>query len=111
MLATTTLTALTPAADATAKTSGLALLGHGEVISAKQLLALASEAEVIPVVLNDSGGILAYGTGRRLATRGQRLALAARDGGCSFPGCDRPAAWTEVQVKPRSDGTRVILDA
>src|SRR3954470_20720926 len=92
VLATTTITELTTAAEA----SGLALLGHGQVISAKALLALAGEAEVLPVVFTDTGGILAYGTGRRLATRGQRLALAARDGGCSFPGCDRPAAWTEV---------------
>src|SRR4051794_36027507 len=92
VLATTTITDLTTAAE----TSGLALLGHGQVVSAKALLALAGEAEVLPVVFTDTGGILAYGTGRRLATRGQRLALAARDGGCSFPGCDRPAAWTEV---------------
>src|SRR4051794_36158999 len=96
VLATTTITDLTTAAE----TSGLALLGHGQVISARQLLALAAEAEVLPVVFTDTGGILAYGTGRRLATRGQRLALAARDGGCSFPGCDRPAAWTEVHHVP-----------
>src|SRR4051812_31628952 len=96
VLATTTITDLTTAAEATPKTGGLALLGHGQVVSAKALLALAGEAEVLPVVFTDTGGILAYGTGRRLATRGQRLALAARDGGCSFPGCDRPAAWTEV---------------
>jgi len=77
-------------------TSGLALLGHGQIVSVPTLLRMAAEAEVIPVVLSDAGGVLAYGRERRLATKGQRLALAARDGGCCFPGCDRPASWTEV---------------
>ena len=77
-------------------TAGLARLGHGEQISIKTLLTMAGDAEVIPVIFNDTGGILSYGRGKRLADRGQRLALAARDGGCCFPGCDRPAAWAEV---------------
>ena len=76
--------------------AGLARLGHGEQISISTLLTMAGDAELIPVIFNDTGGILAYGRGKRLADRGQRLALAARDGGCCFPGCDRPAAWSEV---------------
>jgi len=32
----------------------------------------------------------------RLATPAQRLALTARDRGCTRPGCDIPAAWCEV---------------
>ncbi len=109
VLATTTISELTTAAaKATAQagygeldlaglgSAGLARLGHGDQISIATLLAMAGDGEVIPVVFNDTGGILAYGRGKRLADRGQRLALAARDGGCCFPGCDRPAAWTEV---------------
>jgi len=79
-----------------APSSGLAVLGHGQVVPIADLLRMAGEAEIVPVVLCDGGGVLAYGRERRLATKGQRLALAARDGGCSFPGCDRPAAWCEV---------------
>jgi hypothetical protein len=75
---------------------GLARLGHGQNISAKALLQMACDAKVIPVIFNETGGILAYGQRRRLASKGQRLALAARDGGCCYPGCDRPAAWCEV---------------
>jgi hypothetical protein len=90
ILARATLTELTTGA-------GTASTGHGSPLSITQLLALAGgDAEIIPVVVNQAGGVLGYGRGRRLASRGQRLALAARDGGCSFPGCDRPAAWTEV---------------
>ena len=78
------------------RSGGLAVLGHGQLITAKSLLAMACEARIVPVVFNDAGGVLAYGRTQRLATAHQRLALAARDGGCSFPGCDRPAPWTEV---------------
>jgi hypothetical protein len=79
-----------------ADTAGLGYLAHGQAISASALLHLACDAQIVPVVFSDTGGILAYGRERRLASVGQRLALAARDGGCSFPGCDRPPAWTEV---------------
>jgi hypothetical protein len=79
-----------------ADTAGLAHLAHGQAISASALLHLACDAQIVPVIFSDTGGILAYGRERRLASVGQRLALAARDGGCSFPGCDRPPAWTEV---------------
>jgi hypothetical protein len=77
-------------------TSRLAMLGHGQLISARSLLAWACEAQVVPVVFNDSGGVLSYGRTRRYASPGQRLALAARDRGCTFPGCERPPAWCEA---------------
>jgi hypothetical protein len=109
ILAVTTVTELFPRTGTGAATStitgadaraaagaGLAMTGHGELISLERLLRCAGDAEIVPVVLDQAGGVLAYGRGRRLASRGQRLALAARDGGCSFPDCDRPAAWTEV---------------
>ena len=51
---------------------------------------------MIPVVFDAAGGILSYGQQRRLASCGQRHALAARDQGCSFPGCTRPPAWCEA---------------
>ncbi len=36
------------------------------------------------------------GISQRLFTARQRIGLAARDGGCRFPGCDRPPSWTEA---------------
>jgi hypothetical protein len=31
-----------------------------------------------------------------VVTAAQRAALLVRDGGCVFPGCDRPLAWCEA---------------
>lgn len=33
---------------------------------------------------------------RRLATVAQRRAIAVRDGGCVFPGCDSPPSWSDM---------------
>jgi hypothetical protein len=75
---------------------GVARTGHGDQISISRLLAMSGDAAILPIICDQAGGLVAFGRGRRLASPGQRLALAARDGGCSFPGCDRPAAWCEV---------------
>lgn len=48
---------------------------------------------------------LALGREKRLFTSRQREALVARDGGCRFPKCDRPASWTETHhTTPWSEG-------
>ena len=39
---------------------------------------------------------LNVGREQRLFTKRQRIALAARDGGCMWPTCDRPPSWTEA---------------
>src|SRR5206468_3078661 len=31
---------------------------------------------------------------RRVAPASTRVALEQRDGGCAWPGCDRPSSWT-----------------
>ena len=72
--------------------TGLVSTGHGALISAQLALTLLGEARIIPVVQDPNGQILAYGSSRRFFTEGQRLAMIARDQGCSFPGCDQPPA-------------------
>jgi Domain of unknown function (DUF222)/HNH endonuclease len=66
------------------------LLGSGESITAGELRRLACDAEILPVVLGGASEILDVGRGQRLATPAIRLALDLRDGGCVFPGCDKP---------------------
>jgi hypothetical protein len=51
---------------------------------------------VIGIAFDDDGQSLNVGREQRLHTAKQRIALAARDGGCRFPACDRPLSWTEA---------------
>ena len=75
-------------------------VGHGRTadgtaIPTAKLLQLANSAEIIPTVLTASGAVLDLGRTRRIASRSQTLALIARDGGCSFPGCAHPPQYCE----------------
>lgn len=90
----TILVRMTPADLAAGQ--GLALTSRGDRLPIPDLVAAAGDAEIVPTLFGSDGALLALGRTRRLASRAQRFALAARDGGCSFPGCDRPPAWTEV---------------
>ena len=67
-----------------------------DVLSAGVVRRMACDAEIIPVVLGGDSEPLDVGRSRRLFTRGQRLALMARDKGCSFPGCTVPATWCDA---------------
>jgi hypothetical protein len=52
---------------------------------------------VITTLIVDSLGVsLDMGREIRLANRRQRRALAKRDGGCIFPGCDAPTGWCDA---------------
>src|SRR5690606_9295833 len=80
-------------------------------ISAAELRRLACEAGILPAVLGGTSQILDVGRERRLHTTAQRIALAHRDGGCAFPGCDRPPGWTEAHhIEPWSHGGPTTVD-
>jgi hypothetical protein len=74
---------------------GAGTLDTGERLSATQVRRLACDAQILPAVLGGDGQVLDLGQSRRLFTRAVRRALMLRDGGCAFPGCDRPARWCE----------------
>ena len=69
------------------------LLASGEDIAPGDLRRLLVEADVLPVVLGGPSEVLDLGRGNRYADALQRVALAQRDGGCVFPGCDMPPGW------------------
>jgi hypothetical protein len=53
------------------------------------------DAVLIPAILNSVGMVEAMGRSTRAIPRRLRRALVARDRGCAFPGCDRPAGWCQ----------------
>jgi hypothetical protein len=76
---------------------GSAMTGHGSVIPAAEARRWAGgEARVLAVVLDRAKRVLAYSSTHRIFTEGQRLAMIARDQGCSFPGCDAPPHWCQA---------------
>ncbi|WP_134322677.1 HNH endonuclease signature motif containing protein [Cumulibacter soli] len=70
-------------------------IAGGDRITLDDFLHLADEALLIPTWMSDTGGIVAYGRARRIATENQTHALIARDHGCSYPTCDAPPDWSQ----------------
>lgn len=54
------------------------------------------ESGVVPVTIDRAGRPLDVGREQRRYTPRQRVALAVRDGGCRWSGCDRPPAYCEA---------------
>lgn len=91
--------------------TGFGRTSGGTLIPTQTVLEMASEAEIIPAVLNSSGAVLQLGRTRRIASRDQTLAMVARDGGCSFPGCTHPPQYCERHhIKEWIDGGPTDLD-
>ncbi|MEU8179813.1 DUF222 domain-containing protein [Micromonospora sp. NPDC049044] len=71
---------------------------------------LACDANLLPAVLGGNSQVLDVGRQRRLFTGPLRRALVLRDGGCAFPGCDRPPRWCDGHhVRHWADGGTTAL--
>ena len=71
-------------------------LFDGTPISPDTVRRLACDAALIPMVLGSLGEVLHQGKRIYSPTVAQRHAVAIRDRHCMFPGCRRPAKWTDV---------------
>ena len=90
---------------------GAATLDTGDRLTATHARRLACDAHILPAVLGTQGQVLDVGQSRRLITGALRRALVVRDGGCAFPGCDRPPRWTEGHhIRSWIDGGPTSLD-
>jgi hypothetical protein len=61
---------------------------------------LLTGASITPLVVDGAGSPLRFGRTRRWATPSQKLALAVRDRGCVFPGCDMPPGHCDAHHEP-----------
>jgi hypothetical protein len=76
--------------------------GHGRLqrtqqpISIETVERLACTQGTVAVIFDENGQPLDVGREQRLFTARQRTALAERDGGCRWTGCERPPSWCEA---------------
>jgi hypothetical protein len=75
---------------------GAATLDDGSHLSPATARRLACDAGIIPAILGSRSQPLDLGRQSRLVTGPLRRALVLRDGGCAFPGCDRPPRWCDA---------------
>lgn len=61
--------------------------------TAHRMLCAGTQA---PILIATTGQPLDVGRSQRFFTARQRVALAARDGGCRWSGCERPPSWCEA---------------
>ena len=72
------------------------MLDTGIAISIQATRRVLCDANVIPIVLGSHGEPLDVGRATRVIPTSIRRALVARDQGCAFPRCDRPASWCDA---------------
>lgn len=83
----------------------------GDPISGSVLDRHLCEHGSIDITVDRCGNPLNLGRDQRLFTPAQRIALAARDGGCMWPGCGMPASYCEAHHKTRwEDGGNTDID-
>jgi len=83
----------------------------GGAISAAAARRIACCAGIQRILLDPAGAVLDVGREYRTATPAQFAALIARDGGCAFPGCTRPASWCIAHhIIHWADGGETNLD-
>jgi hypothetical protein len=76
--------------------------GHGIIEGSSNTISFPSvqrqlcESGTLGLKFGGNGQVIDLGREIRLFTSAQRDALAARDGGCRVPGCEKPPSWTEA---------------
>jgi hypothetical protein len=71
-------------------------LDTDQPVSPAQLGVLLCDSAFHRLVTDGDGAVLDYGRATRSWPSDLYNAIAVRDQGCRFPGCDRPASWCDV---------------
>src|SRR6267142_3469765 len=70
-------------------------LEHSSVpMSSKTIERLACDSSIARILLDSESIVIDVGRSKRVVSEPARRALAARDGHCRWPGCERPASWS-----------------
>ncbi|KUI38845.1 HNH nuclease [Mycobacterium sp. IS-1496] len=93
------------------RAAGWAHTGSGNRLPIRDLIRMAAESRHYLAVFDDhTEEVLYLGRAKRTATTAQRLALFARDKGCTHPGCTVPFYWTQAHHTPdHSEGGKTDL--
>lgn len=84
---------------------------RGAVLAGRTVRRLSCDASIAPMVLGALGEPIDLGRATRVPSLAQRRALVVRDGGCVFPGCDRPPGWCDAHhLVHWADGGATDLD-
>lgn len=78
------------------RTGGGRIEGHADPVSIETVERHLCDSGLQAILFDENGQAIDVGREQRLFTNRQRIALAARDGGCMWPGCDRPPLWAEA---------------
>lgn len=70
--------------------------GQTATVSIPTIERAICESGYLPILFTDDGQSLNLGRTKRLHNARQRKIIAARDGGCIAPECQRPPSWCEV---------------
>ncbi|HEX4755631.1 MAG TPA: DUF222 domain-containing protein [Candidatus Dormibacteraeota bacterium] len=66
------------------------------LVAARTVQRLACDATITRVLVDAPSQVIDVGRSERVVPGALRRALNARDGGCRWPGCDRPPSWTSA---------------
>ncbi|WP_194793276.1 HNH endonuclease signature motif containing protein [Raineyella fluvialis] len=87
-----------------------AWIERGGPIEAATAARHACDGDVVGMIIDAEGDVLAMGRTRRFATPAQRRALRVRDGGCQFPGCQQRRRLKAHHIAFWANGGSTDLD-
>jgi hypothetical protein len=91
--------------------SPAAELAWAQPIPAETARRLACDAAITPVFVGSESNQPQAGPTSRSISGSQRKALVVKDKGCRFPGCDRPADWTDAHhLHHWADGGKHVME-
>jgi hypothetical protein len=102
---------ITATAETLRTGSGFGTTASGEDLSGHAVQRLACDADLFALILTEDRAPLEMGRRVRTVTPSQWIALVARDTGCQFPDCTRPAEFCVAHHAPAWEfGGRTDVD-